>query len=186
MEKKHYVCPWRAGPILATSLRKLIHDPQRILSPYLSKGMTAMDIGCGMGFFTLPMAGIAGESGMVIAVDLQPQMLDGLKGNAARAGVENITPHLCAPDSLRVEAWNSSVDFALLFWMLHEVPDPDRLLREVCAALRPGGKLLFAEPIVHVSAERFQSGLNVITDSGFDVVSRPKIAISRTAVLRKL
>ena len=84
------ICSWRGGPLLTASARKLIQNPKRIVGSYLSDGMSAVDIGCGMGFFTLPMADIVGTQGKVIAVDLQPEMLAGLKERASKAGCRNI------------------------------------------------------------------------------------------------
>ena len=156
------ICPWQGGPILTASLRKLAHNPHRIVEPYLSEGMTAMDIGSGMGFFTIPMAGLTGKQGKVIAVDLQPEMLAGLKKNAQKSGVDNIILHQCGYDSLNIRQWDDSVDFVLIMMMLHEVPDPERLIREVYSAVAPGGKLLFSEPIGHVNNEKFQSSVDMI------------------------
>ena len=181
-DKKPFVCPWRAGPILTASIRKLFHDPRQILSSCLSEGMTAMDIGCGMGYFTLPMARIVGGGGHVVAVDLQPEMLEGLKRNAAGAGAANITPHQCAMDSLNIGQWNNKVDFALVFWMLHEVPDAKRLINEVAGAMTAQGKLLFVEPVMHVSGAAFRASKKMITESGFTVIDMPKIPLSRAAL----
>ena len=190
MEKDNFICSWRIGPILTSSVRKLFHNPQRILPPYLTDGMTAMDIGCGMGFFTIPMSGIVGKNGAVIGVDLQSEMLEGLGKNAEKAGVKNIILHQCAQDSLLVEQWsgangaNGTVDFALVFWMLHEVPDPERLIRELRAVMSPKGKLLFVEPTVHVNKTAFQNSVKMITESGFTVVDTPKIRISRSILFQ--
>ena len=183
--KKAYICPWRAGPILTASIRKWFHHPRRITAPYLSDGMTVMDIGCGMGFFTIPMSDLVGKRGKVIAVDLQPQMLEGLQKNAAKAGNGNITAHLCRHDSLSVKQWKGTVDFILVFWMLHEVPDAERFIREVHEVLAPEGRLLFAEPIAHVGRGKFRQSLDMISQSGFTVIGTPKIPICRTAVLQK-
>jgi ubiquinone/menaquinone biosynthesis C-methylase UbiE len=144
-----------------------------------------MDIGCGMGFFTIPMSVMAGESGKVVAVDLQPEMLAGLQRNAQLAGCGNITLHRCGYDSLNIGQWDESVDFALIFMMLHEVPDADRLIRELHSALTPGGKLLFSEPIGHVGKKAFQQSLSMIIQSGFGLLSSPKIPLCRSAVLQK-
>ena len=182
MENNHFVCPWRAGPILTSSIRKLAHNPERILSPYVSEGMTAMDIGCGMGFFTLPMSGMVGKNGRVIAVDLQPEMLEGLKKNAVKAGTDNITAHHCAQNSLRIEQWKGTVDFVSVFYMLHEVPDPERLISELRTVMSTKGKLLFVEPVVHVSAAKFQNSLRMITARGFSAVETPKITFSRAVL----
>ena len=183
--KQHHICSWRGGPVLAASIRKLVHNPNRIVEPYLSEGMTAMDIGCGMGFFTIPMSGITGKQGNVIAVDLQPEMLAGLQENAEKAGCENITFHQCGYDSLNISLWNENVDFALIFMMLHEVPDADRLIREVYNALAPGGKLLFSEPIVHVEYKKFQHSVSMIQQQGFNMIATPRINICRSVVFQK-
>ena len=75
----HAVCPWRIGYLLASPLRRLLHDPAKILAPYVREGMTVLEPGPGMGFFTLELARRVGASGRVVAVDIQPRMLDRLK-----------------------------------------------------------------------------------------------------------
>ena len=179
------VCPWQAGSILAMPIRKLAHNPHRIVSPYISEGMTVMDIGCGVGFFTIPMAEITGKHGRVIAVDLQPEMLAGLDNNARKAGVDNITLHQCAANSLNIGQWEGSISFVLIMMMLHEVPDPDRLIKEVYSAVASGGKLLFSEPVGHVSADQFQSSVTMIQQAGFNIIAKPKVRICRSAVFEK-
>ena len=181
----NHVCPWRAGPLLTVALRKLVTNPGRIAGPYLSAGMTAMDIGCGMGFFTLPMASMVGEHGKVIAVDVQQEMIDGLKKNIIKAGSQNIIPHVCDFHSLHVDQWKGTVDFALIFWMLHEVPDAERMILEIYSVLAPNGKLLFAEPIAHVGNKKFRQSLSMLNQIGFTTIDTPKIPISRAAVLQK-
>ena len=64
------VCPWWLCYSFDNPLRHLIHDPERLLEPYVKTGMTAVDIGCGMGYFTLGLAKLVGPGGTVIAVDL--------------------------------------------------------------------------------------------------------------------
>ena len=183
--EKHHICPYRAGPILYSSLRKLFHNPHRITEPYLSDGATAIDIGCGMGFFTIPMSRIVGKDGEVIAVDLQPEMLGGLNRNALKSGCENITAHLCDSDALHIEQWNGTIDFALVFWMLHEVPDAERMINEIHVALAPKGKLLFVEPVVHVGRKKFLDSLSMMERHGFTIIEKPNIPTSRAAVLQK-
>ena len=183
--KKYHVCPWQHGSLLTISARKLLTNPRRITEPYISAGMTIMDIGCGMGFFTIPMSDIVGKQGKVIAVDLQPEMLEGMKKNAQKVGNRNITAHVCSIQSLNVELWNGMIDFALMFWMLHEVPDAERLIREIYDVLTPTGILLFAEPVVHVGREKYKKSLDMIKQSGFTVIASPKIPICRAAVLQK-
>jgi 2-polyprenyl-3-methyl-5-hydroxy-6-metoxy-1,4-benzoquinol methylase len=124
-----HVCPWWGGYFLDNPLRRLIHDPEKIVGPYVKPGMTVMDVGCGMGFFSIGMARMVGDQGRVIAIDLQEKMLGVLRRRAEKAGVgDRIKTHKCQQDHLDVDA---HADFTLAFMMVHEVPDQRRLLGEI-------------------------------------------------------
>lgn len=178
-----HVCPWWGGYFIDNRLRRLLHHPDKILGPYVQPGMTAMDFGCGMGMFAIAMARLVGATGHVIAVDLQQKMLDVLQKRAARAGVaDRIRVHRCAADSLGLD---EPVDFALAFYSAHEVPDLRRLLGEVHGCLRPGARFLVVEPRGHVSAPAFQQMLSLAEEIGLAVSDRPRVRLSRAAVLVK-
>ncbi len=135
-----HVCPWWGGYFLDNPLRRLIHNPEKIVSPYAKLGMTVMDVGCGMGLFSIAAAKMVGDQGRVIAVDLQEKMLVVLRRRAEQAGVaDRIKTHKCQRDRLGIDA---QADFALAFMMIHEVPDQRRLFSEIYTYLKPGGKLL--------------------------------------------
>src|SRR5574341_1266039 len=85
-----HVCPWWLAYTFDNPLRRLAHDAGKILSPYLREGMTAVDLGCGMGYFSIAMAGIVGNQGTVISVDIQKEMLAVLRRRAEKAGVMDI------------------------------------------------------------------------------------------------
>lgn len=176
-----HVCPWRYAYLFDNAARRLFQKPERLVAPYLDEGMTALDVGCGMGFFSIAMARIVGERGRVIAVDLQPQMLEVLMKRARRKGVAGrITPHACAQDSIGVA---EQVDFAVAMWVVHEAPDPVRLIEEIGACLKPGGKFLVAEPKLHVSKKQFAELLEAAQAIGLSVVDRPRVGLSLAAVL---
>jgi len=180
------VCPWWLGYLLASPIRKLIQDPQSILSPYVKSGMTALDIGPGMGYFTIPMARLIGEKGKVYAVDLQEKMIGSLKRRAARAGLDGIiAARICTADSLNIADLEGRIDFALTFAVLHETPDIGRVLGEVHATLKPGGYLLIAEPTGHVTIDGFADTTSKAQKCGFEIVARPSIRRSLTLLLRK-
>lgn len=84
---KHHVCPWWLGYLLASPIRRLLHDPREILSPHVREGMTVLEPGPGMGFFTLELLRLTGPSGRVVVVEIQPRMLAVLKRRAAKAGL---------------------------------------------------------------------------------------------------
>src|SRR5512143_3641127 len=83
------VCPWWLGYFLAAPIRRLWQDPRAIVSPWVSEGMTVLEPGPGMGFFTLELARLVGTTGRVGAVDVQLDMLEGLIRRARRAQLKD-------------------------------------------------------------------------------------------------
>lgn len=180
------ICPWWLGYFLVNPLRKIWQNPDEILKPYVHEGMSLLDVGCGMGFFTLPLARLAGNTGSVLAVDLQEKMLKSLVNRAEKAGLATrITPRRCSTHSLNIEDFRDQLDFALAFAMVHEVPDKTRLLGEIYQALKAGGRLLLVEPRGHVSKEDFDATLTLAESSGFKLTEKPEIAKSLAALLEK-
>jgi ubiquinone/menaquinone biosynthesis C-methylase UbiE len=179
-----YVCPWWSSWFtISNPLRRWLHDPQKIVGPLVEPGMTVVDVGCGVGWFSIPMASMVGDGGKVIAVDLQHQMLNMLRRRAEQAGVmARIETHQCQQNRLGV---NAQADFALTFAMLHEVPDQSRLLSEIRDCLKPGGKLLLAEPPIHVSGKAFAKEVVIAEQVGFRVIERPRLSWCRAVVLEK-
>lgn len=178
-----HVCPWWLAYTFDNPLRRLFHKPEEIFAPYLSKGMTAIDLGCGMGYFSIGMARIVGETGKIISVDLQQRMLDTLRKRAGKAGVASrITTLLCDENSIGT---HDAVDFALAFWMVHETPEEQNFLRQVHAILKQSGKFLLAEPKGHVTLSEFKKTVSLAQESGFRHIDSPKIALSHAAVFKK-
>jgi len=178
-----HVCPWWFCYSFDNPLRRLFHDPEPLLAPYVKSGMTVVDIGCGMGYFTIPLARITGSGGKVIAVDLQQRMLDGLVRRASKARVaDRVIPHRCQKESLGVEG---PADFALAFWMVHEVTDKPRFFRELLALLTEEGRLLLVEPKYHVTLGGFNRTLAVCREAGFHLVIEPAVALSRAFLMGK-
>lgn len=178
-----HVCPWWGGYFIDNPLRRLLHNPEKILGPYVKPGMTVMDIGCGMGFCSIAMAKMVGEDGKVIAVDLQQKMLDVLAKRARKAGVGNgITTHRCDSDRLGVDV---KVDFVLAFMMVHEVPDTRRLLEQVHACLKPDGRLFVAEPRIHVPPAQFDAMVKIAEEVGLKLSEQPHVRWCRAVVLEK-
>ncbi len=68
MDKKEKVCPHWVGYLLLSPTRKLFHPPKKILSPYILKGMQVLDIGCAMGFFSIPIGEMVGSEGKVFCI----------------------------------------------------------------------------------------------------------------------
>jgi ubiquinone/menaquinone biosynthesis C-methylase UbiE len=167
-------------------MRRRSQNPKNIVAPHVHEGMTVLEPGSGMGYFTLELAREVGTSGRVIAIDIQPKMLDRLKRRAAKASLEgHIQARVAPADSMGIADLRNSVDFTLAFAVVHEFPDAARFFAEVAAASKPGATLLFAEPAGHVKTPEFESELKAASQAGFGVVDRPSISHSHTALLRK-
>ena len=172
---------------LLSPLRLRLQNPQRILRPYVTEGMRALDVGCGMGFFTIPIARLVGSNGEVIGVDRQETMIRVLRDRARRAGTNAWTEtRVCAPDALGLDDVRGELDFALLFAVVHEVPDPERLLSDVYDALNAEGMALFAEPIKRVHQEDFDRSVALALRVGFRiVVQHPDVPRAHAVLLAK-
>jgi ubiquinone/menaquinone biosynthesis C-methylase UbiE len=181
-----HVCPVWVGHLLANPLRKLLQNPKKILRPYVQEGMTALDIGCAMGFFSLPLAEMVGSQGKVICIDMQDQMIKSLDRRAVKAGLfERMETRVCRQDSLGIDDIPDSVDFALALAVLHEVPDPPALFRQVLDALKPAGKFLVAEPKGHVSASDFRATVSLAKQTGFTAVDASLSFSGHSVLLQK-
>jgi SAM-dependent methyltransferase len=181
-----HVCPWWLGPVLASPLRRLFESPERLLSPHVTPGMTVLEPGSGMGFFTLPLARLVGTAGKVICVDVQPRMIEGLRRRARRAGLlDRIESRICTPEELGLADWQERVDLAVVIHTVHETGDAGRFLGQVAAALRPGGALLLVEPRGHVSREAFAATLASAARLGLSETERPAMRRKLCAILVK-
>ncbi|MGE5344856.1 MAG: class I SAM-dependent methyltransferase [Acidithiobacillales bacterium] len=181
-----HVCPWWLGPLLASPLRRLIEPPERLLSPHVKPGMTILEPGCGMGFFTLPLARLVGPDGKVICVDVEPRMIEGLRRRARRAGLlDRIESSVCTPADLGLEKWRGRADLAVAIHTVHEAGDAGRFLGQIAAALRPAGALLLVEPRGHVSREAFAATLAAAQRAGLFEKDRPTVRRKLAALLVK-
>jgi ubiquinone/menaquinone biosynthesis C-methylase UbiE len=182
----HHVYPWWLGYFLASPIRKLRHNPDTILSPYVREGMTILEPGPGMGFFTLELARRVGNKGRVVAIDIQQKMLNSLRRRAQRRRVsERIDFRLARSDGMGTSDLNGKVDFVLAFAVVHELPDAGHFLRESFSALKSGGKLLFSEPSNVINEAEFEKSLVLARKAGFSVAEMPTIQSSISAVLVK-
>jgi ubiquinone/menaquinone biosynthesis C-methylase UbiE len=180
-EANPFVCPAELSGSLDNSLRRWLQNPQKILKPYINKGMTILDLGCGPGFFTLEIAKLLNGTGKVIAADIQEKMLKKVAGKIYGTELEQrIALHKCQETSIGL---TEKADFILAFWMVHEVPHHERLFEELKSILNPGGKIFIAEPKIHVTSSAFEKMIVYINRAGFEIICRPKVLFSRALLL---
>jgi len=178
-----HVCPWWLAYTFDNPLRRIFHRSETMFAPYLHEGMTAVDIGCGIGYFSIGMARIVGTTGKIISVDLQEKMLKTLMVRAEKAGVaDRITTVVCGENTIGI---NEKADFVLTFWMAHETPDEFNFFKEVHSILKKSGTLLLVEPKIHVTVTEFKNMVSMTQEIGFKLIDSPEIYFSHTAALEK-
>ena len=117
---------------LMSEERKQWHNPETILNEAgITRGMIIADLGSGPGFFTIPMAQMTGEKGLVYAVDSNQAMLNGLKENIAKSEVNPNIIKIVNSDVCHTGIPKESVDLVLFANVLHEVEDRKAFFQEV-------------------------------------------------------
>lgn len=109
----------------------------------IEPGQSIADIGAGTGYFTFPLAQDVGPQGKIFAVDIQPQMLEIIGRQKKERGANNVEVILGEPTDPRLPP--SSVDLVLMVDVYHEFSHPWEMMQKICAALKPGGRVVFVE-----------------------------------------
>jgi len=131
----------------------------------VSPGMTALDAGCGPGRITVPLANAVGPDGRVVALDLQPGMLDRARRKAAAAGCANVEFVTAGLGTGALPA--DHFDRAVLVTVLGEIPDRAAALAELFRALKPGGILAVAELMFDPHFQSRATVTRLATAAGF-------------------
>ncbi len=182
MKKSKIYFPSKSAS-LDNPVRKFIQNPRKILSPYIMDGANVLDLGCGPGLFSFEMAKLVGKKGKVVAADIQQEMLDKLKNKISGLEIEKrIKIHKCGK---RYIGLNEKFDFILVFYVAHEVENKEGLFKNLKRIMKPSAKILLSEPLFHVSKNSFEETLEVAEKTGFKIISRPWVNLSRSALLQK-
>jgi predicted methyltransferase len=119
-------------------------QPERALDLIgIRPGMIVADVGAGSGYMSTRLARRVGPLGKVYANDLQPSLLKALKSKLQQEHLSNVELVLGTEDEARLPA--SAIDLALLVDVYHEFSEPQRMLRSIRRALKPGGRLVLVE-----------------------------------------
>jgi ubiquinone/menaquinone biosynthesis C-methylase UbiE len=183
MSHHTHVCPWWLAYSFDNPIRRLIHKPEKMFGGLVKPGSRVLDIGCGMGYFTIAFARLIGNDGLVCGVDLQEEMLAAVRRRAEHANLlSRVRLQKCAVDAINVD---DTFDFILAFWMIHEVPDQKRFLADVHAHLRPAGRFLIVEPKVHVNLTSFDETVQTAREVALTEIARPTVALSRAVLFSR-
>lgn len=172
---------------LDSGLRRFLYRPDRLAERLVKPGDRVLDFGCGPGFFTREFAKQAGRDGQVFSVDLQEEMLRIVREKMDREGfASRVVTHRCLPDSINLpREMNGSFDAATAIFVVHEVPDPEKLFREIAALVKTGGIFFFSEPPLIVSGREFREKIALAEEAGFLQADRFFYFVNRAAVLKK-
>jgi ubiquinone/menaquinone biosynthesis C-methylase UbiE len=182
--QRNRVCPVKLANSLDSRIRRWLQNPTKILAPYVKVGMTVLDVGCGPGFFSVELARMVGNTGRVIAADLQDGMLQRLAHRIEGTDLaDRIRLVKCDQDNINVK---ERVDFILTFYMVHEVPDKNSFFGQLNGILNDEGQFLIVEPkLFHVSRTEFESTIRVAESNGFRAFPGPSLHFSWSAILKK-
>jgi ubiquinone/menaquinone biosynthesis C-methylase UbiE len=179
----HHVCHAGFAFLLSNDVRTLFQNPRKILNDYIKPGNIVADIGCGPGYFSIPMAKMVGSNGKVIAVDIQEKMLDIVKRRAAKNNLgTRITTILCKNNELGI---TEKVDFVLTFWMVHEVKDQVLLFKQISRILQDNGRYLLVEPKIHVGGKEYAKTVKDAESNGLKFERNVKAFFSRASLFSK-
>jgi len=132
---------------------------------HLEPGMNVVDVGCGPGRVTVPIAKMIGPEGEVTALDLQAGMLEKARVSAKAANAENIRFVQAGAGDGKLE--QNYYDRALLVTVLGEIPNREAALKEIFTALKPGGLLSVEEVILDPHFQRQTTVRKLAATAGF-------------------
>ena len=126
--------------IVHEGLYGLFVDPQRLLAQAgIRDGQRVLEVGCGPGFFTIPAAKMAGETGYVYALDINPVAVEHVRRKITRARLGNVEVRLA--DASETGLPSGRIDVAFLFGVMKAFKDVSKVLREMHRVLRTTGAL---------------------------------------------
>jgi predicted methyltransferase len=142
----------------------------------IKPGDTVCDLGCGNGFYSLKLAPLVGQEGIVLAVDIQQKMLDLLMARAEQRMIHNIKPIRGTVVDPKLP--QQGVDLLLMVDVYHELSHPEEMLRAIRASLKPEGRIVLVEfreedpevPIKPLHKMSKQQILKEIPPNGFKLV----------------
>lgn len=156
-------CSWLVE--MDNPLSKINRSQTIIEQGQVTPAMKVLDVGCGPGRLTIPLAQKVGSSGNIVALDLQQGMIDKIQKKAAALGLTNITYVNTAIEKANLEP--HSFDRIFLITVLGEIPNQEQALKMIHQALKPDGLLIITEIVTDPHYQRIRYVENVVQKVGF-------------------
>jgi ubiquinone/menaquinone biosynthesis C-methylase UbiE len=179
----HFPVPPFVAVFLSSPLRRALQPTDELVDRAgIGPGMNVLELGPGPGTFTIPAARLVGETGRVVAVDIEPKMIEKLARAAEEAGLANIEPSLA--DAYNLPAPDSSVDVAFMVTVLAEIPDRQRALAELRRVVKPEGILSISEFLPDPDYPRRSTVIRWCEAAGFELIEEHGGLLSYTLNFR--
>jgi ubiquinone/menaquinone biosynthesis C-methylase UbiE len=124
--------------------RRKILPPESTLTKFgLHDGDIVADIGCGIGYFTIPAANIVGSSGKIYALDILDKMINEIKIKLKKLDISNVETVLTEENNLKLQ--EETVTFAFISNVLHEAKNKEKFLSEVKKIICSKGRIAIIE-----------------------------------------
>lgn len=139
----HRFSPDRRHALRSEERRQWLPPEPILRAAGIRNGEVVLDVGAGTGFWTAPLSRLVGPEGRILAVDVEPIMLDELRATIATERLTNV--QIAQSEDAAIPLRSDVADFAMLGFVLHEPASPPRFLTEVRRILKPDGRILVVD-----------------------------------------
>lgn len=170
--------------LIDNPLRRRIQPPSEMpIRHGIEPGMTVLEVGPGNGRYTLETARRVGDLGKVIAVDIEPKMIERVTQRAQAEGVTNLEARVANVYELPFQ--DGTFDAACMITVISEIPDPERAMGEFYRVLTPSGTLAFSELLFDPDYPLAQTLIRQAGQAGFRLKKKLGNFFSYTLVFEK-
>lgn len=165
-------------------LRRRIQPPEEVpLRHGIEPGMHVLEVGPGNGRYTLAAARRAGESGRVVAIDIEPKMIDRVRARITAEGISNIEARVADVHNLPFE--NATFDVVTMIAVSGEIPNPVQAMHEFYRVLKPAGRLAFSELLLDPDYPLARTLVRWAQEAGFRLKDRMGNLFHYTLIFEK-
>lgn len=172
------------APLIDNPLRRRVQPPDEMARRHgIEPGMKVLEVGPGSGRYTVATARRVGPAGKVIAIDIEPKMIERLNRRVEAEGIGNVEGRVANVYALPCE--DGSFDAAYMITVIGEIPEPVRAIREFYRVLAPGGTLAFSEMLPDPDYPRASTLIRLAESAGFRLRNRVGGWFAYTLVFEK-
>ena len=177
--------PEFAANLIDNPLRRKIQPPDEMpLRHGVKPGMMVLEVGPGNGTYSVETAKALGAKGKLVAVDIEPKMIDRIKKIIKNEGIHNIEAREADVFDLPFE--DGCFDLVYMIAVIGEIPTPERALAEFHRVLKPDGKLAFSELLMDPDYPRAQNLVKLAAAEEFSLQKRMGNYFSYSLIFRKI